>query len=74
MPSLESDEGGGRRGACLRNGWDGRIRTYECQSQSLVPYHLATSQDCPGRQVKPVQLLVAPSPACGTGEGVFCMG
>ena len=26
------------------NGWDGRTRTYECQSQSLVPYHLATSQ------------------------------
>ena len=25
-------------------GWDGRIRTYECQSQSLVPYRLATSQ------------------------------
>ena len=23
---------------------DGRIRTYGCQSQSLVPYHLATSQ------------------------------
>ena len=29
-------------------GWDGRIRTYECQSQSLVPYRLATSQSaCP---------------------------
>ena len=26
------------------NGWDGRIWTYECQSQSLVPYRLATSQ------------------------------
>ena len=26
-------------------GWDGRIRTYECQSQSLVPYRLATSQN-----------------------------
>ena len=25
-------------------GWDGRIRTDECQSQSLVPYRLATSQ------------------------------
>ena len=25
-------------------GWDGRIWTYECQSQSLVPYRLATSQ------------------------------
>ena len=26
------------------NGWEGRDRTYECQSQSLVPYRLATSQ------------------------------
>ena len=27
-----------------KNGWDGRIRTDECQSQSLMPYRLATSQ------------------------------
>ena len=27
-----------------KNGWDGRIWTDECQSQSLVPYRLATSQ------------------------------
>ena len=26
------------------DGWDGRIRTDDCQSQSLVPYRLATSQ------------------------------
>ena len=25
-------------------GWDGKTRTCEYQSQSLVPYHLATSQ------------------------------
>lgn len=25
-------------------GWDGGIRTPECQDQNLVPYHLATSQ------------------------------
>ncbi len=25
-------------------GWGSRIRTYECQSQSLVPYRLAISQ------------------------------
>ena len=25
------------------NGWDGEIRTPECQDQNLVPYHLATS-------------------------------
>ena len=34
----------GAKRALLRHGWDGRTRTYECQSQSLVPYHLATSQ------------------------------
>ena len=30
-------------------GWDGRVRTFACQSQSLVPYHLATSHyiTCP---------------------------
>ena len=28
---------------CKRFGWDGRIRTDEYQSQSLVPYRLATS-------------------------------
>ena len=27
-----------------KTGWDGRIRTDECQSQSLMPYRLATSQ------------------------------
>ena len=27
----------------LQFGWDGRTRTCECQSQSLVPYRLATS-------------------------------
>ena len=38
------------KGNCSANwasesyGWDGRIWTYECQSQSLVPYRLATSQ------------------------------
>ena len=26
------------------HGWDGGIRTPECQDQNLVPYHLATSQ------------------------------
>jgi hypothetical protein len=26
------------------NGWGGWIRTNECQSQSLVPYRLATPQ------------------------------
>ena len=26
------------------HGWGGRIRTDECQSQSLVPYRLATPQ------------------------------
>ena len=25
-------------------GWGGRIRTYECQDQNLVPYRLATPQ------------------------------
>ena len=41
------------KGRCLRpldqragqnNGWGGWIRTNECQSQSLVPYRLATPQ------------------------------
>ena len=36
------------RKATLRGGfsvgWGGRIRTDECQSQSLVPYRLATPQ------------------------------
>ena len=39
------------KGSCSANwasgskhGWDGRIWTDECQSQSLVPYRLATSQ------------------------------
>ncbi len=33
-----------RNGAAFfRRGWDGRTRTCECQSQSLVPYRLATS-------------------------------
>lgn len=27
-------------------GWDGGIRTPECQDQNLVPYHLATSHYC----------------------------
>ena len=31
------------RGFCV--GWGGRIRTDECQSQSLVPYRLATPQE-----------------------------
>jgi hypothetical protein len=35
-----------RLGTAEKNGWDGRIRTYECQSQSLVPYRLATSHHC----------------------------
>ena len=26
------------------HGWDGGIRTPECQDQNLVPYHLATAQ------------------------------
>ena len=34
----------GAKWLCSDDGWDGRTRTYECQSQSLVPYHLATSQ------------------------------
>ena len=29
---------------CEISGWGGRIWTYECQSQSLVPYRLATPQ------------------------------
>ena len=29
-------------------GWGGRIRTDECQSQSLVPYRLATAQNIMG--------------------------
>lgn len=28
----------------LNLGWAGEIRTHECQSQSLVPYRLATAQ------------------------------
>ena len=32
-------------------GWGGRIRTDECQSQSLVPYRLATPQDLPTYQL-----------------------
>ena len=28
----------------MNHGWDSRIRTYECGSQSAVPYRLATSQ------------------------------
>ena len=33
-----------KEAAFFRRGWDGRTRTCECQSQSLVPYRLATSQ------------------------------
>ena len=64
-----------RNGAAFfRRGWDGRTRTCECQSQSLVPYHLATSQYCSGIQAETCPVVVAPSPVCGTGEGGFCMG
>ena len=30
----------------FRTGRGGRVRTYECESQSLVPYHLATPLCC----------------------------
>ncbi len=31
-------------GQAPNDGWGGRIRTYECQDQNLVPYRLATPQ------------------------------
>ena len=30
----------------LFHGWGGRIRTYECSSQSAVSYRLTTPQSC----------------------------
>ena len=60
-----------RNGAAFfRRGWDGRTRTCECQSQSLVPYRLATSQ-CFRQAGENLPVVGAPSPACGTGEGGF---
>ncbi len=43
MPSQPTIKKATRMGGLIV-GWDGRIRTYEYQSQSLVPYRLATSQ------------------------------
>ena len=43
LPSRPNKRGS-PNGLPLLFGWDGRIRTYEYQSQSLVPYRLATSQ------------------------------
>ena len=62
--------------AFFRRGWDGRTRTCECQSQSLVPYRLATSHylaragGATGRGTRPLRGKTAAFPL-GDIPGLF---
>ena len=58
---------------CFCNGWGGKIRTYACESQSLVPYRLATPLNIPapngwGGRIRTYAMLESESNALPLGD------